>query len=55
MKEFLERVKFNIIEEEKLDNGKKYKVVINIPLDGGWIDKVSFVVDKYNETTISYS
>lgn len=45
----VENINFSIKEEEKTDNGIKYKVSIDLPMDIGWIEDMRFVVEKGRE------
>ena len=38
--------KFRIEETEKLDNGCKYKVSLELPMKDGWFEDVYFCVHK---------
>lgn len=40
---------FNIEEIKDIENGKKYKIVMNFPASLGWITDVNFIVEKGNE------
>jgi len=39
----------SIKEIENIDNGKKYKVLLELPMDIGWIDYINFIVEKGKE------
>lgn len=39
----------SIKEIENIDNGKKYKVLLELPMDIGWIDYMNFIVEKGKE------
>ena len=39
----------SIKELENIDNGKKYKVLLELPMDIGWIDYINFIVEKGKE------
>ena len=41
---------FNIKPIKETDNGKKYKISIELPMSIGWIEDVNFVIEKGNET-----
>ena len=41
---------FGVKEFENINNGKKYKVEINLPMNIGWIDYINFVVEKGCQT-----
>jgi glycosidase len=40
---------FDVKEISNIQNGKKYKISINLPMNIGWIDYINFVVEKGNE------
>ena len=44
----MNEVSFKINEIEKLENDSKYKVIIELPLETGWIDYINLVVETQN-------
>lgn len=45
-----DNISFNILPLDKTDNGKKYKIQIQVPMSSGWIEHMNFVVEKGRET-----
>ncbi len=45
-----DKISFQINELEKLENSKKYKVSIQVPMEAGWIEHMNFVVERGRET-----
>ena len=43
-------VLFNLDPIKDLENGKRYKVSISLPISIGWIEQMKFVVKKGNDT-----
>jgi hypothetical protein len=41
-----EGYKFKIKETEKLDNGCKYKIFLEVPMKDGWFEDVYFCIQK---------
>ena len=41
-----EGYKFKIEEKEKLDNGCKYKIFLEVPMKDGWFEDVYFCIQK---------
>ena len=41
---------FDVKEVGNIENGKKYKISINLPMNTGWIDYINFVIEKGNQT-----
>jgi len=41
---------FDVKEITNIENGKKYKISVNLPMNIGWIDYINFVVEKGNQT-----
>ena len=45
-----DNISFNIEPLDKTDNGRKYKIKIQVPMESGWIEHMNFVVEKGRET-----
>lgn len=45
-----DNISFEVKELEKVSNGKKYKISIQVPMEAGWIENMNFVVEKGSET-----
>lgn len=45
-----DNISFEVKELEKVSNGRKYKISIQVPMEAGWIENMNFVVEKGRET-----
>ena len=46
----MNEISFKINQIEKLEYGANYQVIVELPLDTGWIDYIDLVVEKGHET-----
>ena len=45
MNELLEQIKYNIAEINTLKDGNEYEIIIQIPMELGWIENVNIIID----------
>ena len=48
----MNEVVYEFKEIEKLENGNKYNVTVELPINTGWIDYLDLVIEKGHDTLI---